>query len=191
MQEHKKIISIDECGKDASDRKIISATKDLKDPMFKSFFFKNAIFRTAQSIIENHEKKHAKNKDQSNISSVTPSCITNELQKKMDFKVKLNFKSNQKPIKSSTSSTDISSFKSSNKKEMKKSSSTNSMKIPGAACMIKELSMQLPQIKTERGQTGLLRFLESPVFNIHFAIHYLFYSKEPGVLSFIGNKIFR
>lgn len=37
---------------------------------------------------------------------------------------------------------------------------------------------------------GLLRFFESPVFNIHFALHYLFYSKEPGVLSFIGNKIF-
>jgi phosphatidylinositol 4-kinase B len=47
-----------------------------------------------------------------------------------------------------------------------------------------------PQIKTERGQSGLLRFFESPVFNIHFAVHYLFYSKEPGVLSFIGNKIF-
>lgn len=37
---------------------------------------------------------------------------------------------------------------------------------------------------------GLLRFLESPIFNVHFALHYLFYSKEPGVLSFIGNKIF-
>lgn len=37
---------------------------------------------------------------------------------------------------------------------------------------------------------GLLRFFESPIFNIHFAVHYLFYSKEPGVLMFIANKIF-
>lgn len=42
----------------------------------------------------------------------------------------------------------------------------------------------------DKGSNGLLRLFESPVFNIHFALHYLFYSKEPGVLSFIGNKIF-
>lgn len=63
------------------------------------------------------------------------------------------------------------------------------MKVPGTVkWMVKEPIN--PQIKAESDESGLLRFFESPVFNIHFAVHYLFYSKEPGVLSFIGNKIF-
>uniref|UniRef100_W8B1X8 Phosphatidylinositol 4-kinase beta n=1 Tax=Ceratitis capitata TaxID=7213 RepID=W8B1X8_CERCA len=71
-------------------------------------------------------------------------------------------------------------------------SSLNKLKVPGVVkCFIKERPTNNEQTqKTEKGPSGLLRFFESPVFNIHFAIHYLFYSKEPGVLSFIGNKIF-
>lgn len=183
--------------------------KDPKDPMFKSFFFKNAIFRTAQSIIENHEKKNAKNKDQvvsdsamvgtSSTPSSTNNTVTNpqQQQKKLDFLLKSRSRNQQQQQQSTplttSASAEITSITSpvEKSKGMSKSSSTNSltMKVPGTACMIKE-SIQ-PQIKTERGQSGLLRFFESPVFNIHFAIHYLFYSKEPGVLSFIGNKIFR
>lgn len=160
----------------------------VKDPvMFKSFFFKNAIFRTAQSIIENHEKKNAKNKDQ----ATTPESATPQPTKKRDFLLKSRSKNQQNAIMTTSASAEITTV-TEKPKAMSKSSSTNSlstMKVPGTAqCMVKE-PMQ-PQIKTERGQSGLLRFFESPVFNIHFAVHYLFYSKEPGVLSFIGNKIF-
>lgn len=169
-------------------------TKDqqhVKDPvMFKSFFFKNAIFRTAQSIIENHEKKNAKNKDQLVMAAGTSDSVTPQPTKKRDFLLKSRSK-NQQNVMTTSASAEITTA-TEKPKCISKSSSTNSlntMKVPGTAqCMVKEPIQ--PQIKTERGQSGLLRFFESPVFNIHFAVHYLFYSKEPGVLSFIGNKIF-
>lgn len=168
-------------------------TKDphVKDPvMFKSFFFKNAIFRTAQSIIENHEKKNAKNKDQMMTAGSSVETNTPQPTKKRDFLLKSRSK-NQQNAMTTSASAEITTV-TEKPKGISKSSSTNSlstMKVPGGAqCMVKE-PMQ-PQIKAERGQSGLLRFFESPVFNIHFAVHYLFYSKEPGVLSFIGNKIF-
>lgn len=163
----------------------------VKDPvMFKSFFFKNAIFRTAQNIIENHEKKYAKNKDQVISMGISGEPATPQPTKKRDFLLKSRSK-NQHNAMTTSASAEISTV-TEKPKGISKSSSTNSlntMKVPGTAqCMVKEPIQ--PQIKTERGQSGLLRFFESPVFNIHFAVHYLFYSKEPGVLSFIGNKIF-
>lgn len=168
-------------------------TKDahVKDPvMFKSFFFKNAIFRTAQSIIENHEKKNAKNKDPLTAPGTSGESATPQPTKKRDFLLKSRSKNQQNAMTTSASAEITTATE--KPKGISKSSSTNSlntMKVPGGAqCMVKEPVQ--PQIKTERGQSGLLRFFESPVFNIHFAVHYLFYSKEPGVLSFIGNKIF-
>ncbi|CAG9823219.1 unnamed protein product [Phaedon cochleariae] len=38
--------------------------------------------------------------------------------------------------------------------------------------------------------TGMLRLLESKVFDVSMAMHYLFNSKEPGVLCYIVNKLF-
>lgn len=182
---------------DSSDVELKEEVKELtkdphvKDPvMFKSFFFKNAIFRTAQSIIENHEKKNAKNKDQTIAAGSSGETNTPQPTKKRDFLLKSRSK-NQHNAMTTSASAEITTV-TEKPKGISKSSSTNSlstMKVPGGAqCMVKEPVQ--PQIKTERGQSGLLRFFESPVFNIHFAVHYLFYSKEPGVLSFIGNKIF-
>lgn len=167
-------------------------------------FTKSAIFRTAQSIIENHEKKNAKNKDSpsqpGSLTEVTPT----QQPKRRDFLLKNRNKNSQvqsNPIPITTSaSAEITTATTpieKDEKELCKSASTNSLnllkdgkKVPGIAhCYVKEVATP-PQIKTERGHSGLLRFFESPVFNIHFAVHYLFYSKEPGVLSFIGNKIF-
>lgn len=194
--------------KEETSLKEVSVT--VKDPTFKSFFFKNAIFRTAQSIIENHEKKNTnKSKEGCEPNSTTNASINNTNTpgtqlKKRDFSLKSRLKShnlNSTPsaMLTTSASAEISTllspsppppFLAEKSKGMSKSSSTSSltMKVPGTACMIRESVQQ--QIKTERGQSGLLRFFESPVFNIHFAIHYLFYSKEPGVLTFIGNKIF-
>lgn len=189
-----------EVKEELKDQPPTAIVKDPKDPMFKSFFFKNAIFRTAQSIIENHEKKNAnKNKDHLITNGVSSSCdsTTSPQQqsttKKRDFLLKSRSRNQHAAVMTTSASAEIASSTAlvDKSKGMSKSSSTNSlntMKVPGTACMIKEFIQ--PQIKTERGQSGLLRFFESPVFNIHFAIHYLFYSKEPGVLSFIGNKIF-
>ncbi len=174
-----------------------------KDPTFKNFFFKNAIFRTAQSIIENHEKKSVKSKESSandNSSTVTSTAASSTPStsiKKRDFSImksrSKNNHSNSATQLSTSASAEIVPSPPEKQKGMTKSSSVNSltMKVPGTACMVSLKESVQPQIKTERGQSGLLRFFESPVFNIHFAIHYLFYSKEPGVLSFIGNKIFR
>ena len=45
--------------------------------------------------------------------------------------------------------------------------------------------------KQQHQQTfGLLRLLESKVFDVSLAMHYLFKSKEPGVQSYIANRMF-
>ncbi|KFB51734.1 hypothetical protein ZHAS_00019825 [Anopheles sinensis] len=216
--------------------------------IFRNFFgaTKNAIFRTAQSIIDNHEKKHAaKNRDKGQPSeegtaansSVGSSGTTGgsaggnsavatvksptELSRKREFGSMFGSRSKQQQTSSVTSPTVSEPSEASTGEtpaagnhllvvapktaSLSKSSSTASLKVvPGVAVAA---SSCLPpvehsvngnvtrdesgQIRTDRsGQSGLLRFFESPVFNIHFAVHYLFYSKEPGVLSFIGNKIF-
>lgn len=165
----------------------------VKDPaMFKSFFFKNAIFRTAQSIIENHERKNATKTAPTTPNEQQPQQQIQQSQqpqastkKRGDFLLKSRLKM------TTSASAEINPPATIERANIAKSSSTTSlttMRVPGTACMVKEPIQQ--QIITERGQSGLLRFFESPVFNIHFAVHYLFYSKEPGVLSFIGNKIF-
>lgn len=178
--------------------------------IFRNFFgaTKNAIFRTAQSIIDNHEKKNAKNKEKDEEKVKSPT----EISKKREFGV---LRSRMRKSEASNSSSSAAAINSSSTvptitnnnntlspeplqspeaeiKSLSKSSSTSSLKVPGVAVAtcINPKEIIEPQLKTERGQSGLLRFFESPVFNIHFAVHYLFYSKEPGVLSFIGNKIF-
>lgn len=188
------------------------------DVIFKNIFgaTKNAIFRTAQSIIENHEKKHAQ-KIQSSQSSSSGGGISNsksdvdagrsaaakspiELVHKKEFFT-------LKPNSSKHKTTSVSSDDTTPEAEMTKhiprsmtaltfSTKDKEKKVPGMVkCFVRSsketdvpTSISLPKI--ENGHNGLLRFFESPIFNIHFAIHYLFYSKEPGVLSFIGNKIF-
>lgn len=240
------------------------------DVLFKNFFgaTKNAIFRTAQSIIENHEKKNASKQNQRSLDESTSAggCTPTEqiksptdISKKKEFfgllstnaskKAALaaaaaaaaansstanspvttpltpaaagadqpppqlcNEKSNEKEnsfseciektlslqVPNATAALSSASTYSTNNSSISKSSSIsslNKLKVPGVVkCFIKERPNNLQdsanQQKTEKGPSGLLRFFESPVFNIHFAIHYLFYSKEPGVLSFIGNKIF-
>jgi phosphatidylinositol 4-kinase B len=176
--------------------------------IIKSFFgaTKNAIFRTAQSIIDNHEKKSWKNKDKDEKDVKLLSCETPL--KKKEFSLLRSNKNHKQQllqqlstVPSTMASTPLIIVSSDltpevESKVLAKSPSINSLncyrdknvKVPGIAhCFIQEDS---PQLRTECGKSGLLRFFESPVFNIHFAVHYLFYSKEPGVLSFIGNKIF-
>lgn len=196
------------------------------DVIFKSIFgaTKNAIFRTAQSIIENHEKKHAQKvqNSQSSCSSGTGSgsgSVTHskpdvdagrsaaakspiELVHKRDFFILKANSSKQKTTSVSSSSDNPGTTP---ETEMAKhiprsmtalTLTAKDRKVPGVVkCIVrnsKEIdvptTISLPKI--ENGHNGLLRFFESPIFNIHFAIHYLFYSKEPGVLSFIGNKLF-
>ncbi|XP_052565744.1 phosphatidylinositol 4-kinase beta [Culex pipiens pallens] len=168
--------------------------------IFRNFFgaTKNAIFRTAQSIIDNHEKKSAKNKEKEEEKVKSPT----EISKKREFGVlRSRMKSKEAaavPASSSASTPPevvvpaVVPSPEPEHKSLSKSSSTSSLKVPGVAVPASVSPKEIiePQIKAERGQSGLLRFFESPVFNIHFAVHYLFYSKEPGVLSFIGNKIF-
>ncbi|KAL5290760.1 PI4KB family protein [Megaselia abdita] len=183
--------------------------------LFKHFFgaTKNAIFRTAQIIIDNHEKKNAaKNQLKPEESVKSPT----EISKKKDFfTIKSSNKKHQEAVTTPTTPSDSETLTEVEAPMAKSNSisSLNKLKVPGVVkCFIKEKdsgpsslnTSQLPQIssssnrdssssntnKTEKGPSGLLRFFESPIFNIHFAIHYLFYSKEPGVLSFIGNKIF-
>jgi len=43
---------------------------------------------------------------------------------------------------------------------------------------------------SKNSQSWLLRLFESELFNISMAMNYLFNSKEPGVLEYIGNKLF-
>lgn len=169
--------------------------------IFKSIFgaTKNAIFRTAQSIIENHEKKNsAKNKADAvgGLNTVDAEHIKSptEISKKKEF-FTLKPNSNKNKVSATTTPETTPEIE---QKNILKSTSTLSLsrsdkgKVPGVVkcCTTKSKDSEVVQTKMEKGPSGLLRFFESPVFNIHFALHYLFYSKEPGVLSFIGNKIF-
>lgn len=243
------------------------------DVLFKNFFgaTKNAIFRTAQSIIENHEKKNASKQNQKSTNEDTANTTggastpaeqiksPTDISKKKEFFSLLTTNASKKaaaaaaaaalanssasntpastPLSPAQDTASIIAEKTTENKDSSSStecvektlnlqvpnntscstsatinhhhqhhnplsitksssiSSLNKLKVPGVVkCFIKERptnSQDLAnQQKTEKGPSGLLRFFESPVFNIHFAIHYLFYSKEPGVLSFIGNKIF-
>ncbi|XP_055914626.1 serine-rich adhesin for platelets isoform X2 [Eupeodes corollae] len=189
--------------------------------LFKNFFgaTKNAIFRTAQSIIENHEKKNAAKikagEHQDNASIVSGDIKSpTEISKKKEFlrlissngskkaaaaaAIKINSPTEEvqplpmltvTPVGTTPTEPDV---KPSLIKSSGSMSSLNRLKaVPGVVkCFVREKEPLREPTKTEKGPNGLLRFFESPVFNIHFAIHYLFYSKEPGVLSFIGNKIF-
>uniref|UniRef100_A0A182JLU1 Phosphatidylinositol 4-kinase beta n=1 Tax=Anopheles atroparvus TaxID=41427 RepID=A0A182JLU1_ANOAO len=228
--------------------------------IFRNFFgaTKNAIFRTAQSIIDNHEKKHAaKNRDKSqsaeeagvatsnsgavgasgtfggpvsNSAGPTTTSTTTavksptELSRKREFGSMFGSRSSKHSSVASPTATDSEAASSgettaaatashllipSKAASLSKSSSTASLKVvPGVAvaaascirhssetgsCNSGNIASPIGgslRDESRSGQSGLLRFFESPVFNIHFAVHYLFYSKEPGVLSFIGNKIF-
>ncbi|XP_023173810.2 phosphatidylinositol 4-kinase beta isoform X2 [Drosophila hydei] len=219
--------------------------------LFKNFFgaTKNAIFRTAQSIIENHEKKNAAKqktgelqdvlKVKSNGTNPTAHSVEQipqdlvksptDISKKKEFFSLLSSNSSKKAAAAAaaavasttttpTSSADVLAEAGT---DVKMKELTLNLRLPGAECEVghdvtmrksssisslHQLKMPVPgvvkyfisdrapttgpQQNYERGPSGLLRFFESPVFNIHFAVHYLFYSKEPGVLSFIGNKIF-
>lgn len=163
--------------------------------MFKNIFgaTKNAIFRTAQSIIDNHEKKNAHKinvKSESDDQSQSKPSI--ELTRKKEFfALKFSSCNNKLQVPLSLNQTApenmfVSALTLTDK---------GKVKVPGVVkCFIKankdlgQATISLPKIENEHN--GLLRFFESPIFNVHFAMHYLFYSKEPGVLSFIGNKIF-
>uniref|UniRef100_A0A182FF70 Phosphatidylinositol 4-kinase beta n=1 Tax=Anopheles albimanus TaxID=7167 RepID=A0A182FF70_ANOAL len=234
--------------------------------IFRNFFgaTKNAIFRTAQSIIDNHEKKHAKNREKqsstaaadegaaggANVTTVTTAAGSTgaatsaggtsiiksptEAIRRREFGSMFSSRTKHQqhqqqqqqqqlqsppPASAAPAATEMDHAESAcermllvaPKASLSKSSSTASLKVvPGVAVATTSTgssstttaggpactngstaSRDESQIRSERaGQSGLLRFFESPVFNIHFAVHYLFYSKEPGVLSFIGNKIF-
>lgn len=192
------------------------------DVIFKNIFgaTKNAIFRTAQSIIENHEKKHAQKVQSSQCSGGsggTSSSISNsksdvdagrnapakspvEMVHKKDF---FTLKGNSTKQKTTSVSSDDTTPESEAAKHIPRSmaalstfTAMDKKVVPGVVkCFVRssrenEVPTTISLPKIENGHNGLLRFFESPIFNIHFAIHYLFYSKEPGVLSFIGNKIF-
>lgn len=166
------------------------------DVIFKNIFgaTKNAIFRTAQSIIDNHEKKSSMKHSKSEPVDESVKVQPENLRKKEFF----TLKSPSNKTKLSTPSTPETPTDN-EIKSIKKSASAMSLtlldgekcKLPGVVkCFTKARETDLSLPNTEKAHSGLLRFFESPIFNIHFAVHYLFYSKEPGVLSFIGNKIF-
>lgn len=173
--------------------------------IFKSIFgaTKNAIFRTAQSIIENHEKKNLAKKDS---AVTTPTGQDPDVKQSSEFTKKKDFFtlkpcSNKNKVSAASTPETITPSPDVEQKVMPKSLSAFSLgrlvtaekgRVPGVVkCVIKSTpEVDEPLSKVEKGSHGLLRFFESPIFNIHFALHYLFYSKEPGVLSFIGNKVF-
>lgn len=214
--------------------------------IFKSLFgaTKNAIFRTAQSIIDNHEKKNSTKKQTDQIVGAVAAAATNpqtggtatspqslttatattpiepdqiksptELSKKKEFfTLKPSSYCSKNKVAAATTPDPAPTIdaklpaivKSTSTLSLSLAARSDKGKVPGIVkCLIRMdgpvaapdngAPISVPsghQTKLEKGPNGLLRFFESPIFNIHFALHYLFYSKEPGVLSFIGNKIF-
>ncbi|XP_031617760.1 uncharacterized protein LOC116337386 [Contarinia nasturtii] len=171
------------------------------DVIFKNIFgaTKNAIFRTAQSIIENHEKKNAQKNNKTESDEQNQTKQSSEISKRKEFFILKPCSKNRSTTASSSAETTPDAENVQLQKTVSALTFTakdkEKVRVPGVVkCFIKsnkeieQTTISLPKI--ENGHNGLLRFFESPIFNIHFGIHYLFYSKEPGVLSFIGNKIF-
>lgn len=134
---------------------------------------KKVIFRTTQNIIENHERKNA--------LRAKYAATIGEAEKKSPKHNEIS------PALSPVALTPASSGTT--------TASTTPTAIPAPITsnpheQSDDLATTTSMARNDKCQNGLLRFLESPIFNVHFALHYLFYSKEPGVLSFIGNKIF-
>lgn len=198
----------------SQDTVIVSASKPEQqqhknEVIFKNLFgaTKNALFRTAQraqGIRDGHDKKSGKVKEEG---------VKSPTEKKRDFSMlipgRIRSQSSQQQQQQQSAATlqlaspvtpattpDTSISEASQTKMIKSPSgaslSKDGKKLPGTVqCLIKEPAPAANgDDKHDRAHSSLLRFFESPVFNIHFAIHYLFYSKEPGVLSFIVNKIF-
>lgn len=236
------------------------AAKDHKnDVMFKNFFgaTKNAIFRTAQSIIENHEKKSSHKKLSIDLppgefveeaGHLSPGTIsTTGTPTPTNSGTSLNTPlspagSTPSPTTETTPTPPVVVVAAPPKKReffmlkpkmpvfhlsgqnkvshQESAKNEGGKKLPGTVqkyVMIKEqreedttpVPVSNKSVKcssssnnnnnnhttsagrpTKADHNGLLRFFESPIFNIHFAVHYLFYSKEPGVLMFIANRIF-
>ncbi|KRZ83239.1 Phosphatidylinositol 4-kinase beta [Trichinella sp. T8] len=57
-------------------------------------------------------------------------------------------------------------------------------------CESESISVDLNNASSTPKQSLLLRLFESNLFNMHIAIQYLFKSKEPGVLTYLGNRLF-
>ncbi|XP_063702809.1 phosphatidylinositol 4-kinase beta [Culicoides brevitarsis] len=176
------------CASSSSQDTIVKAPESGKNEvMFRNFFgvTKNAIFRTAQSFRESHGDKKRKTGEGESGGVKSPV----EISKKRDF---------LRPMRKNAQPSIPPTTPEKEETPMVKSSSSTSLngnkekRVPGIAqCMVVEGGdASKSSLNVDRGHSSLLRFFESPVFNIHFAVHYLFYSKEPGVLSFIVNKIF-
>uniref|UniRef100_A0A336MN19 Phosphatidylinositol 4-kinase beta n=1 Tax=Culicoides sonorensis TaxID=179676 RepID=A0A336MN19_CULSO len=175
-------------------------TNTKNEVIFRNFFgaTKNAILQRMQS----HDKKKGKTEE------IVKSPV--EITKKRDFSMlrPMSRRSAMQQAQQQASNpspattpveTQIQSLTVPEHQPLAKSPSNTSLnstkekRVPGAAqCLIipGEEGTSNSTLTKDRGHSSLLRFFESPIFNIHFAVHYLFYSKEPGVLSFIVNKIF-
>lgn len=183
---------------------LVKTEHNKNDVIFKNIFgaTKNAIFRTAQSIIENHEKKNAQRNrtDPLAAADAEPGNAKSptEVMRKKDF-FTLKTGSSKSKVSPETPP-EVETLKHAPPRAVTTLTFTakdkEKVRLPGMVkCFVRSsnegddaATISLP--RSESGHSGLLRFFESPIFNIHFALHYLFYSKEPGVLSFIGNKIF-
>lgn len=160
--------------------------------IFKNIFgaTKNAIFRTAQSIIDNHEKKSSLKHSKSEPTDEMKLHPEN-LRKKEFFTLKSPANRTKPSTPETPTDNEIKSIHKSTSALSLTLSDGEKCKLPGMVkCFTKARETDLSLPNMEKAPSGLLRFFESPIFNIHFAVHYLFYSKEPGVLSFIGNKVF-
>lgn len=164
---------------------------------------KKVLFRTTQNIIDNHERKNVlKAKNAAAAAAAAASEATSNTIDKKSPKHTNEISPTLSPVPgscspSSTGSTTPTTAIASLNLDQRKNQHYDDCDEHGPARRdgppnvdddgSKSTSMAL---SSDKCQNGLLRFLESPIFNVHFALHYLFYSKEPGVLSFIGNKIF-
>ena len=61
----------------------------------------------------------------------------------------------------------------------------------GEVIQIKNVTVKLDEIKTASHSSWLLRLFESKLFNASLAIVYLYKSKEPGVITYLGNRMFQ
>lgn len=61
---------------------------------------------------------------------------------------------------------------------------------PASSCSVRRPKPRFVDVSSSQQSSWLLRLFESKLFDVSMAISYLFSSKEPGVQSYIGNRLF-
>lgn len=150
-----------------------------KTPRPDKFPFSKAVAADVADVIIQHEV--VIDEDGVNLTKLNP--------RKLNLHLDLNASKEQSELSPKTSINGLSNGES----EVSKLPSANQSDSSEAGSQIQassESSLNLEPIQDSPKKSWLLRLFESQVFDVPIALQYLYNSKEPGVMAYLGNKLF-